>query len=293
MKVHIQRWHKGTEQPRYIDDQAVPLSEDKKDLYAKESSASMRNSVNHNLFPDPFSELVNETYGRVMEAKEISRNIEEIDRFFNGNFYRSTQLFTNNSMGNIALANSRKPVVPSIPFPAFRANLSSSSTRFAPTINPQETKKEEIAGFKGKVCETCMEIVIETQYRVDESGKSPEVVTKNNHNCFVSERSPEPLTLEMKARLVNDHLAKSVLLPFELREAVKKWTRQDGQNNAYLVTFKMPINIVKANIIDAHDIHDIHTLPSRDRIAIISIMAIIILTRTIMVKEHMNGLCEP
>jgi hypothetical protein len=119
-------------------------------------------------------------------------------------FYRPTQFFTNNSMDNIALANSRKLVVPSIPFPAFRANLSSSSTRFAPTINPQETKKEEIAGFKGKVCETCGEIVIETEYRVDESGKSPEVVTKNNHICS---GSPKPLTLEMKARLVNEILA--------------------------------------------------------------------------------------
>jgi hypothetical protein len=204
MKVHIQRWHKGTEQPPYIDDQAVPLSEDKKDLYAKESSASIRNSVSYDLFPHTFSEFVNETYGRVIETKETSRKVEEIYRFFNGNFYRPTQFFTNNSMDNIALANSRKLVVPSIPFPAFRANLSSSSTRFAPTINPQETKKEEIAGFKGKVCETCGEIVIETEYRVDESGKSPEVVTKNNHICS---GSPKPLTLEMKARLVNEILA--------------------------------------------------------------------------------------
>lgn len=43
--------------------------------------------------------------------------------------------------------------------------------------------------------------------------------------------------------------------------------KTDGQNNAYLVAFKMPIDIVKANIIDIRDIHDIHTLPSRDRIS--------------------------
>jgi hypothetical protein len=93
MKVHIQRWHKGTEQPPYIDDQAVPLSEDKKDLYAKESSASIRNSVSYDLFPHTFSEFVNETYGRVIEAKETSRKVEEIYRFFNGNFLSPYPIF--------------------------------------------------------------------------------------------------------------------------------------------------------------------------------------------------------
>ena len=69
---------------------------------------------------------------------------------------------------------SKKSNVSSISLPTFCANLSSS---LPATINPQEIKKEEIAGFKAKVCESCTEIVIETQYSIDVSGKSPEVVT--------------------------------------------------------------------------------------------------------------------
>jgi hypothetical protein len=73
--------------------------------------------------------------------------------------------------------------VSSISRPTFHAKLSSSSPA---TLNRQEIKKEEIAGIKAKVCETCMEIAIETQCSVDVSGKTPEVVTKNRHLCDVS-----------------------------------------------------------------------------------------------------------
>jgi hypothetical protein len=73
---------------------------------------------------------------------------------------------------------------------------------------PQEIKKEEIAGFKAKVCETCMRIVIETQYSIDVSGKSPEVVNKNSHICIASKVPSKTLTLESKTRQAFETLGK-------------------------------------------------------------------------------------
>jgi hypothetical protein len=96
----------------------------------------------------------------------MQRKVEEIHRVFHENCSHSTESPTN----SVFLANLKKSSVSSISLPTFRANLSSSSPA---TINPQEIKKEEIAGFKAKVCETCMGIVIETQYSIDVSGKSP------------------------------------------------------------------------------------------------------------------------
>jgi hypothetical protein len=63
---------------------------------------------------------------------------------------------------------------------------------------PQEIKKEEIEGFKAKVCETCMEIVIETQYSVDVIEWSPEVVTKDSHICIVSKVPWKPILSNRK-----------------------------------------------------------------------------------------------
>jgi hypothetical protein len=119
-----------------------------------------------------------------IKYKEMQRKVEEIHRAFNDNRSQSTELTTN----NVVLANSKGPSVLSISLPTIRADLSSSSPGFIPTINPQEIKKEEVAGFKAKVCETCMGIVIETQYRVDVGAKSP----KNSHICIVSKVPLKP-----------------------------------------------------------------------------------------------------
>jgi hypothetical protein len=64
--------------------------------------------------------------------------------------------------------NFGKSIVPSILLLPFYANpLYSSSTLVSPSINSQDTKREEIAGFKAKICQKYMEIVIETQYAVE------------------------------------------------------------------------------------------------------------------------------
>ncbi|CAN5259841.1 hypothetical protein BH18THE2_BH18THE2_01040 [soil metagenome] len=202
MQVHIKRWHKAVgQQPEllYMNHQAASLLKDNKDIFSKESGAAGSNSFSTNPFPFPFHkfssvkpedpfEFVNEIYLLAIKAKEMQRKVEVIRMAFNDNCSHSTELTTN----NVVLANLKKSSVSYISLPTFRANLSSSSP--APTINPQEIRKEEIAGFKAKVCESCKGIVIETQYSVDVNGKSPEVVTKNSHICFVSKVPSKPLT---------------------------------------------------------------------------------------------------
>jgi hypothetical protein len=184
MKVQIQRWHKEVgQQPelQYLNHQASPLLKDNKDIFSNESGAVGGNSVSNNSFLSPFYkfsekpqdpfEFVNEIYLKVINIKEMQRKVEEIRRVFNENCSHLTESPTN----FVPLANSKKSGVSSISLPTFRADLSSSSPA---TINPQEIKKEEIAGFKAKVCETCMGIVIETQYSIELTGKSPEVITR-------------------------------------------------------------------------------------------------------------------
>lgn len=98
-----------------------------------------------------------------------------------------------------------------------------------------------------------MGIVIETQYRIEVNGKSPKVVTTNSHICIVSKVPSKTLTLESKTRQAFETLAKSVQVPWELKKEVKRWTDKDGQNNTYLVGFKLPLDKVNSyNIIDIY-----------------------------------------
>jgi hypothetical protein len=143
----------------------------------------------------------------------MQRKVEEIHWVFHENCSHSTKSPTN----SVFLANSKKSSVSPISLPTFRANLSSSSPA---TINPQEIKKEEIAGFKAKVCETCMGIVIETQYSIDVSGKSPEVVNKNSLNFIDSKVNSKTLTLDSKTRQAFETLGKLVQVPCDLKKAV-------------------------------------------------------------------------
>jgi hypothetical protein len=181
MKVHIERWHKTVgQQPEllYMKHQAAYQFENNKDIFSNVSAALGSNSVSNrsvssslNKFlsekpEDPF-EFVNEMYLKVMKFKEMQRKVEEMRMACSESCSHSTALTPN----YVVLANSKKPSMSSFPLPTFRADASSLSPA---TINPQEIKKEEIAGFKAKVCESCMEIVIETQYSVDISGKGPE-----------------------------------------------------------------------------------------------------------------------
>jgi hypothetical protein len=102
-----------------------------------------------------------------------------------------------------------------------------------------------------------MGIVIETQYSIDVTGKSPEVVTRNSHICIFSK-----LPSESKTRQAIETLAKLVQVPWELKKAVKRWTDNDGQNNAYLVGFKLPIEKVNPN-----NIIDIYPLSVKDKMS--------------------------
>ena len=270
MKVHIERWHKTVgQQPEmlYLKHQPASPFKDYKDIFSIESAVVGSNSDSSNSVPSPFNkfssekpenpfEFVNEMYLKAIKFKEMQKKVEEIHRAFNEDFTHSTELTTN----NVVLANSKKSSLPPISLPTFCANLSSLSP--ALTIIPQEIKKEEIAGFKAKVCETCKGIVIETQYSVDVSGKNPEVVNKNSHMCDVSKVPSKPLTLESKTRQAFETLEKLVLVPWELKKAVKRWTDKDGQNNAYLVGFKLPLEKVKSN-----NIIDIHTPSVKDKMS--------------------------
>jgi hypothetical protein len=170
------------------------------------------------------------------------------------------QLPTNNNFGNITPANFGKSIVPSISLLPFYANpLYSSSTLVSPSINSQDTKREEIAGFKAKICEKCMEIVIETQYAV-EYGIDLEVVSRNGHTCSLSEGCQETLALQNAVQRVLNASVNLEQLPWELMKAVKRWIGQDSQNGAYLVAFKLPIDKVKVD-----SIIDINVLPSEDK----------------------------
>ncbi|MGI8832924.1 MAG: hypothetical protein ACR2IS_09850 [Nitrososphaeraceae archaeon] len=53
-----------------------------------------------------------------------------------------------------------------------------------------------------------------------------------------------------------------MLVPWDLKKAVKRWTDKDGPNNAYLVAYKLPLEKVKANNI----IH-IYILSSKDKMS--------------------------
>lgn len=272
MKLHIKRWHKEGE-PICADDLTVSLLKGKKN---QNSRASVSNGVSSKPFPLPFSksfsekpesffEFVNQIHRQVVEAREIFRKVEEIKMVFNGNPSYFMQLSTNNNFENITPANFGKSVVPSISLPPFYANpLYPSSTLVSPSINSQDSKGEEIAGFKAKICEKCMEIVIETQY-VDERGISLEVVSKNGHACSLSEGRSETITLQNAVRRVLNASVNLEQLPWELMKAVKRWTGQDGQNSAYLVAFKLPIDKLPIDKVKVDTIIDINALPSGDK----------------------------
>jgi hypothetical protein len=92
--------------------------------------------------------------------------------------------------------------------------------------------------------------------------ESPEVVTTNSHICIVSKVPSKTLTLESKTRQAFETLAKLVQVPWELKKAVKRWTDKDGQNNAYLVGFKLPLEKVNSN-----NIIDIYTPSLKDKMS--------------------------
>jgi hypothetical protein len=263
MKLHIQRWHKEGE-PLCVDDPTVSLLKGKKNQYAR---ASASNSVSSGPFTLPFHnsfskdlESLSEFVSQVVEAIEIRRKIEKIQMFYSGNLSHFMQLPTNNNFGNITPANFGKSIVPSISLLPFYGNpLYPLPTLVSPSINSQETKREEIAGFKAKICEKCMEIVIETQYAV-ECGIDLEVVSRNSHTCSLSEGCQETLTLQNAVQRVLNASVNLEQLPWELMKAVKMWIGQDSQKGAYLVAFKLPIDKVKVD-----SIIDINVLPSGDK----------------------------
>ena len=267
MKLHILRWHKEGE-PLHMDDSTVSLLKGKKNQY---SGASVSNSVSSRPLPLPFhqsfskglesfSEFVNNMHRQIVEAVEALRKIEEIKMFFSGNLSHFLQLPTNNNFGNIIPANFGKSIVPSISLTPFYANpLYPSSTFVSPSINSQETKREEIAGFKTKICEKCIEIVIETQYAV-ECGTSLEVVSRNSHTCSLTEGGSETITLQNAVQRILNTSVNLEQLPWELMKVVKRWIGQDSQNGSYLVAFKLPIDNVKVD-----SIIDINVLPSGDK----------------------------
>jgi len=267
MELHIQRWHKEGE-PLCAIDPTVSLLKGKKNQYAGASASSGVSSKPfplpfHNSFskkPESHFEFVNDIHRQVVEAIETRRKIEEIKMFLSGNLSHFMQIPTNNNFGNITPANFGKSIVPTISLQPFYANpLFPSSTLVSPSIDSQETKKEEIAGFKAKICEKCMDIVIETQYAV-ECGINPEVVSRNGHTCSLSEGRPETITLQNAVRRVLNASVNLEQLPQELMKAVKRWIGQDDQNGAYLVAFKLPIDKVKVD-----SIIDINVLPSEDK----------------------------
>ena len=104
-----------------------------------------------------------------------------------------------------------------------------------------------------------MDIVIETQY-ADERGINLGVVSRNGHTCSFSEGRSETITLQNAVRRVLNASVNLEQLPWELMKAVKRWTGQDGQNGAYLVAFKLPIDKVEVDTII-----DISVLPLGDK----------------------------
>jgi hypothetical protein len=251
MQIHIQRWHGGIKLPQYIGEQTETVLKNH-----RPPSSLVSNAVSSKSSPSPilksskspesvFEFIINTMHSQVIEAREMRRKIEDVKSFFDGDLSWFPQLSTNKSAGNFSLTNFGKPIVPHIPLPPFFVDTVSPSSTLAPPINSQETIKEEVAGFTAKICDSCTEIVIEIHYGVHESGKDPILITKNSHICY---HPTKPSTLKSVAvRLVNIS-AKLTEIPSELKKAVKGWTGQD----VYLVAFKLPIDKVKANIIDIY-----------------------------------------
>jgi hypothetical protein len=250
MKVHIQRWHGGREQPLLIGDQTETQLKS-----CLRPSSTVNNPASAELPPSPnlksskrpesVFEFINKIHSQVIEVREMRRKIEEINSFYNGGLSWFPQLNISNSLANFAITDFGKLPVPRILLPPFSADKLSPPSTIAPAFNSQETMKEEVAGFTAKICDNCTEIVIETHYGVHRSGKDPTVITKNSHMCC---HPTKTLTLENLAVRIINISAKLTELPSELKKAVKSWTGQD----TYLVAFRLPIDKVKADIIDIY-----------------------------------------
>lgn len=98
-------------------------------------------------------------------------------------------------------------------------------------------------GFLGEICENCQEIVIKTQYAVEESEQFPKVKTKCSHVCFPS---PKPLTEWQSMVKIRKLLSNLRELPVQLKKAVKEWT----SNETYLIAFKSNYVVNTKDVID-------------------------------------------
>ena len=141
-------------------------------------------------------------------------------------------------MSNFVHPDFGNPLIRPVKLLPFCGDYLSPSSTFVPAINPEETMKEEVAGFTANICHSCTEIVIETHYGVYKNGRELLIITRNNHVCCCP---PKLLTHVTAALRLLNFSAKLTELPLELKKAVKKWTGHD----TYLVAFKVPAEKVK------------------------------------------------
>jgi hypothetical protein len=251
MQTHIDRWHEGINRPQYIAEHSETVLKNH-----QPPRSIVSNAVSSKSSPSPiqqsskrpesvFEFIVDTMHSQVIEARGMRKKIEDIKSFFNGDLSWFPQLSTNKGAGHFAPTNFGKPLVPHIPLPPFFVDTVSPSSTLARPIDSREAIKEEVAGFTAKICDSCTEIDIEIHYEVHDTGKDPILITKNSHICY---HPTKPLTLKSVAvRLVNIS-AKLTEISSELRKVVKGWTGQE----VYLVAFRLPIDKVKANIIDIY-----------------------------------------
>jgi hypothetical protein len=177
--------------------------------------------------------------------------LETIRRFYSGNVIHFPHLNINQGSYHITPGYYGKPFLPSF---TISPSVAIANTEFPSFIAPSamdlpRNRKEELAGFRARICDNCSEVIIEAKYEVEESGKDPVIKTKNEHTCT---GLPKTLRAEEMVRLILNLSANLTRLPSELKKAVKVWTGQE----TFLIAFKQPSDIVKTE-----DIADIFVSP--------------------------------
>jgi hypothetical protein len=259
MRVHIQRLHGGRKEPVYLGDSSEYLLKSKKakrrrpsSIYKaldSESSMSPFQNTFRKKSNSPF-EFIHQHYQDIIEANEVIDKVAAIRGFYRGNRFHYPQLNTNPGSYYVAPGYIGKPFVP--PFAQFQPSI--TDTKFpsfagAFGTDSRGDKKEELAGFRAKVCENCGDVYIEAQYDEGESGTDPKIAAEHGHVCLCPLKS---LSADEMGRRIASLAAKLTWVPWALKKEVKGWTGQD----TFLVAFKIPFDKVKTE-----DIVDIFVSP--------------------------------
>lgn len=256
MKLHVLRWHGRNKEPVYLGEHNEFLLKSKNANH--QCQTSIYSTLNSESFLNPFRNsyskrsnspfgLINSYFDDILEVRETRAKAAAIKNTYNSSVFHYPQFYTNLRSYPISPGYYGKTFVP--PFmqsvPISSADKESSFFITPPAINSQRSKKEELTGFKARICENCSEVIIEARYEVEESGNDPKIIARNEHACLLPLKT---LKANEMTRLITNLSANLTKLPWELKKAVKGWTGQQ----TFLIAFKLPFD--KVNTEDIADI---------------------------------------